>query len=367
MEDSFSDVALALLTQFVPHRVVRCQRRAMFTHMRKVADGAYTWECHTILAHDLAMGHARIGILASLRNAGGRVVKVQRIHVPVGKLGALNLILEVTKHAAFLQHHADKDVAHHVEAIRVSPRILFRDGDQASEVDSAAFCLRIALNRVEVGGVQSHVHARKPDFICWGNDRIENAEQHHAHLGGERTRKVILGCIDPTVEHVVESIVETFSVVVEEGERCVYVELLTSLACQRDVDHVKVSLLSLSDPGFPWCFLNTGGWPIVGSVGRLHNIELALLPDGHGSMSSVCTHGPGQHRVDAIQTDNGQKVPRLESALRKLFGELETTGPLDHIIVGVISQKVTIGIGHCLWDRCVAGICSDEQKQGFVD
>jgi hypothetical protein len=110
---------------------------AVLVHLRVRRHGvevAADVEVERVSTHQLAIGQARVVLLADGGGLGTRRVKdTKPVYIQIMELAALDLVSQITEDTACLEHVAKVHIAHHAGASGIDPIVLLGDSNDVSE------------------------------------------------------------------------------------------------------------------------------------------------------------------------------------------------------------------------------------------
>ena len=200
------------------------------------ADCAVAGEGHLVLTHDLAVWELRVGVNALLRTLVLRVEEVQLVDIFRRELCTLNV--KIVKEAGGLVegcYVGTADICLTVTRLNtgVLPSIFLFQGHDVVNAHVLLSCKCGNFRNALSFNTQSLVESlSEHDIGFFRVDVSVNFEANRYELLGKQRRPVVLSCINPAVDEVVESIRQSVGLP-EEVLSSLLVKLITDLLLQR--------------------------------------------------------------------------------------------------------------------------------------
>ena len=245
----------------------------MFAHVGVGLDGSCEMEVDGVCSHELAERVVRVCLDAGWGPCGVWVVDVERVHVPVCKLCAVDLVGDVAKEAACLCGAADVDVAHGggdglfgvcPARHEVEPVVLLWDGEDLSEGEATCGYFLVDLVAVEACCVEPVVEALVPHEVCgvWG-DLLEEGKDDSDEVYGERLWVVSVGRVLPPGQEVCVPVWGSCDLFEILDDAC-DVEFCAGGFAEREMDDVVGCSVGHLYPLVEGVDLDEVDWPVVG-------------------------------------------------------------------------------------------------------
>ena len=199
------------------------------------ADCAIAWESHLVLTHDLTVREFRVGVDALLRTLVFGVEEVQLVDVFRRELCCLNV--KIVEEASGLVEGCDvgaADIGLTITGLNtgILPSIMLFHGHDVVNAHLLLSCNSSNLRNALSLNTQSLVESLSEQDIgfSWVDMRVD-LEANRYELLGKQRRPVVLSCVNPAIDEVVEPIWQ--SVCLPEEVLCsLLVKLVTDLLLQ---------------------------------------------------------------------------------------------------------------------------------------
>eukprot|EP00760_Papus_ankaliazontas_P015324 PhM_4_TR16469/c0_g1_i1/m.82905 len=304
---------------------------------------------------DVALRVLRLAHVRAVLPDALRIEDIERVVIDVGLLRAVEV--KVAEHTTRLPHVAHKDTAHlrlahsgeTVTGCVVDPRVLLDNG-----VDLGAVHTTLSREAVDGGGLEvARAHALVPRLTeddAGGRNNLLKVRKHNLNEVPRQTavaeirrqaRVVVLDGVDPAVDQVAVAIVEAAHCG-EEFPRGGGVELGAEIRTERNDDSVVAGEVGQADPFVVFRALHAVDGPVGGVHRGLTEEERAVrVTHRNDGVTGRGAHRPGQHRVEAVETDDTDEVTRLDVFSGKRI-DCAVARRHDGLQLGIVLEEVHV-------------------------
>ena len=148
-------------------------------------------------------------------------------------------------------------------------------------------------------------------------ESLQEGEDHWDQILRNQVGEVEFWGVDPGVQEVVVAVWEALSLP-EELTSCCFVELGSLFIREWHVDHVEITVLSISNPFGEFVSLDAVDWPVPSVLG-FDDIETIVKSEGHDTVPGMGSGSIHDHWIKTIKSHDSEIVTRLNLILINFY------------------------------------------------